>query len=105
MGYLVWQATHTPGRLLSPRLVKLPDGRSLKLERYEFQAGTVRYELPDWPLARALESVLPRPLRQRFSWLKPESVDFESPTFPGERLLSVEVQRAWLLRWPVGSFR
>jgi hypothetical protein len=105
VGYLGWQAMHTPGRFLSPRLVKLADGRSLKLERYEFHTGTLRYDLPNRPFATILESVLPRPLRQKITWLKPQSVSVVSPAFPGERLLSVAVTGDGSLtgRWAVSD--
>jgi len=105
LGFLVWQTIHTPGRFLSPRLVKMADGRSLKLERYEFKAGTLRYEMPDRPLARTLESILPRAVRQRIAWLQPQSVTVVSSTFPSEPMLSVAVttHESFGGRWAVSD--
>ncbi|HWW01339.1 MAG TPA: hypothetical protein VNZ64_16705 [Candidatus Acidoferrum sp.] len=67
----VWHVSRSPGRILSPDVVKLSDGRTLKLERYEFQAKSVRYDLPNRPVARVLNKALPGFLTRRAKWLQP----------------------------------
>jgi hypothetical protein len=69
-------------------IVRLADGRVFKLERYEFQNGSGRYDLPNHLLARWLESVLPGSIAQRLKWLEPRTTAFINPNFPGEPLLS-----------------
>ena len=49
----------------------MPDGRIIKLERYTFQGRTVRYDLPNRPIARALAKLLPDPLMEKIKWLRP----------------------------------
>jgi hypothetical protein len=100
-------ALHGPGRLLSPRVVRLADGRVLKLERYEFQANTVRYELPNRPLVRVIEKVLPGSIAQRIKWpQKPERTVICSPDFRGEPFLSIAVSAqhgSFAGRWAVSD--
>lgn len=71
------------------RSVRTPSGTVIKLEGCKFQSGTVRYDLPNRPLARMLSKVLPKPAKERFSWLRPESTVVVRPSFPNEPLFSV----------------
>lgn len=83
---------HGSGRVLSPRVMKLADGRALKLERYEFQAKTVRYAFPNRPLARMIENLVPALITQRVKWQRePAMTVICSPNYPGEPFLSVAV--------------
>src|SRR5713226_6768615 len=87
-GVTGWQVLRSPKWLLSPEVVNLPDGGTLKLERYAFQARSVRYDLPNRPIARVLERVLPGFMRKRLKYLEPRTTVFCYPNFPGEPTLS-----------------
>src|SRR2546422_679442 len=74
------------------RAVCTPDGCIVKLERYEFRAGTVSYYLPEElqnrPVTRAVTGVLPHGLIKRLKFL-PQPRAFVYSYSPAERLLSV----------------
>jgi hypothetical protein len=69
-------------------VARSPAGKIIKLERYAFERGTVRYESPNRPIARALSKALPASLNKKIKWLKPGVTSVIRPAFPNEPLLS-----------------
>ena len=72
----------------SANVVKGPDGRIAKLERYEFQTGRVRYELPPASLWQRLAVKLPDVVKKRMNFPKPVMTAIAIPRDPGEPMLS-----------------
>src|SRR5438093_25493 len=72
----------------SANVVKGPDGRIAKLERYEFQTGRVRYELPAASLWQRLAVKLPDVVKKRMNFPKPVMTAIAIPRDPGEPMLS-----------------
>src|SRR5439155_1763422 len=70
------------------QIIRSPAGRSIKLERYAFQRGSVRYDLPNRPIVGSFSKLLPDGLTRRLKWLRPEVTCFTAPTFRNEPLLS-----------------
>jgi hypothetical protein len=62
-------------------VVRTPTGLVVKLECYEFRPGTVRYDLPNRPLARIVEKVLPKAAQKRMPWMAPKLMCFVSSPF------------------------
>lgn len=69
-------------------VARSPSGDTIKLERYAFQPGTVRYELFNGLTLRVLSKVLPAGLQKKIKWLKPQVSAIVSPAFRNEPLLS-----------------
>ena len=86
------------------RVLRTPNGCIIKLERYEFKSGTVRYYLPedlqDRPVLRAALGILPDGLIKRLTFL-PQPRAFIRSSSPTERLLSV----AFSTQNPIGKGR
>src|SRR5438552_4159992 len=71
-----------------PRVAHSPDGSVIKLEDYAFRPGTVRYDVPNRPLARGLAKVLPDAVRSKISWVRPGITVFAgNASFPNEPIL------------------
>lgn len=70
------------------REVRSPEGNIIRLEDYAFSARTVRYEVPNRPVARVLAKVLPDAARKEIKWLKPEMAIVVTPPLPREPYLS-----------------
>src|SRR2546427_2225821 len=70
------------------QVARSPTGHIIKLERYAFQRGTVRYELPNRPIVGPLSRMVPDNFKKRIKWLKPEVTCFSTPAFRNEPLLS-----------------
>jgi len=79
-------ATTTPTQI---RAVRAPNGRVIKLQRYEFAPGTVRYELPIRPGAALFSKLVPDAIQKRFQYFQPELTCFTTPEFRKEPMLSV----------------
>jgi hypothetical protein len=70
------------------RFAHLPDGRVIKFERYAFEQGTVRYELPNRPWVRGFAKVLPEWAKRKVTWLRPQFICVVTPRLSNEPLLS-----------------
>src|SRR5438445_10040144 len=89
-GVIVLVSVTVPILLTRPsaNVVKGPDGRIAKLERYEFQAGRVRYHLPPDSLWQRLAVKLPDVVKKRMNFPKPVMTAIANPEFPDEPMLS-----------------
>lgn len=84
------------------RVAHSPDGGVIKLEDYAFRPGTVRYDVPNRPFARALAKVLPDVVIRKIGWARPGITVFAgNASFPNEPLLSA----AFSSRSPSGNSR
>ena len=77
----------------SNRVPRAFGGCIIKLERYTFRSGVVRYylldEQQDRTMARKIANALPQPITQRLKWILPKPKAYEYSDFPNEPFLSV----------------
>lgn len=75
------------------RVLRTSAGCIVRLERYTFRSGVVRYylldEQHDRTVARKIANALPQPLTQRLKRILPEPKAYEYSDFPNEPFLSV----------------
>lgn len=75
------------------RVLRTPAGGIIKLERYTFRSGVVRYYLLDEPqdrtLARKIANALPQPITQRLKRILPEPKAHSYSDFRNEPFLGV----------------
>src|SRR3989442_11047180 len=53
-----------------------PGGDVIRLEGHAFAPGSVRYDVPNRPIARALGKALPDAAKRGMPWLRPEATVF-----------------------------
>lgn len=75
------------------RVLRTPDGCIVKLERYTFRSGVVRYYVldgqQDRTIGRKIANALPQPVTQRLKRILPEPEGYADSDFPNEPVLSV----------------
>ena len=77
---------HVDRRVSEVREVRSADGSVVRLERYEFQSGPVRYHQAEQPMAQAMWNSLPKDAKKKIS--RPGVTAIVSPSFPNEPVLS-----------------
>jgi hypothetical protein len=71
-----------------PQTVRTESDHLTRLDRYAFQSGTVRYDVPNRPLLGPILRKLPAGLKTRLTRGNPEVTLLATATFPSEPLLS-----------------
>jgi hypothetical protein len=69
-------------------IARSSSGSLIKLERYAFRPGTVRYYLPNRPVASALMELIPEVVKNKIRWFQSEYEMTATAPFPNEPLLS-----------------
>jgi len=84
-------------------IVRSSSGSLIRLERYGFRPGTVRYRFPNRPIGSALAKLIPDVVEQKITWFQWEYEMTVTAPFPNEPLLSAafsERDRSGKLRLP-----